>query len=95
MDDLIYEEFKGTGNMELHLERKLAERRIYPSIDVERSSTRQEELLFSEDDYRKIVTMRRMLTVLGSDERTEILIDRLSKTESNKAFLEGLSKDIK
>lgn len=95
MDDLIYEEFKGTGNMELHLDRKLAERRIYPSIDVERSSTRQEQLLFSEADYGKIVTMRRMLSVLNPDERTEILIDRLSKNESNEAFLEGLSKDIK
>ena len=65
MDDLIYEEFKGTGNMELHLDRKLAERRVYPSIDVERSSTRQEQLLFSDDDYKKIVTMRRMLSVLS------------------------------
>lgn len=95
MDDLIYEEFKGTGNMELHLDRKLAERRIFPSIDVERSSTRQEEFLFSADEYKKIVTMRRMLTVLGPDERTEILIDRLAKTESNAAFLDALSKDIK
>ena len=95
MDDLIYEEFKGTGNMELHLERKLAERRIYPSIDVERSGTRQEELLFSAEEYTKIVTMRRMLSVLNPDERTEILIDRLSKTASNKEFLEGLAGDIK
>src|SRR4030042_3638425 len=95
MDDLIYEEFKGTGNMELHLDRKLAERRIYPSIDVERSSTRQEELLFSPEDYKKIVTMRRMLSVLAPDERTEILIERLTKTASNKTFLDSLSKDIK
>lgn len=94
MDDLIYEEFKGTGNMELHLERRLAERRIYPSIDVERSSTRQEELLFSEADYKKIITMRRMLSVLNDDERTEILIERLSKTASNKDFLDSLSKDV-
>ena len=91
MDDLIYEEFKGTGNMELHLERKLAERRIYPSIDVERSSTRQEELLFTPDEYKKIVTMRRMLSVLSPDERTEILIERLTKTESNKEFLDSLA----
>jgi len=95
MDDLIYEEFKGTGNMELHLDRKLAERRIYPSIDVERSSTRQEQLLFSEEDYKKIVTMRRMLSVLSPDERTEVLIERLSKTASNKEFLDSLSKDVK
>ena len=95
MDDLIYEEFKGTGNMELHLERKLAERRIYPSIDVERSSTRQEQLLFTDDEYKKIVTMRRMVSVLNPDERTEIMIDRLSKTASNKEFLDSLSKDVK
>jgi len=95
MDDLIYEEFKGTGNMELHLDRRLAERRIYPSIDVERSSTRQEQLLFSEEDYKKIVTMRRMLSVLSPDERTEVLIERLSKTASNKEFLDSLSKDVK
>ena len=95
MDDLIYEEFKGTGNMELHLDRKLAERRIFPSIDVERSSTRQEQLLFSEQDYGKIVTMRRMLSVLTPDERTEILIERLRKTDSNKEFLDGLAKDVR
>ena len=95
MDDLIYEEFKGTGNMELHLDRKLAERRIYPSIDVERSSTRQEQLLFGDDDYRKIVTMRRMLSVLNPDERTEILIERLNKTASNAEFLDSLAKEVK
>ena len=95
MDDLIYEEFKGTGNMELHLDRRLAERRIYPSIDIERSSTRQEQLLFGDEEYKKIITMRRMLSVLNPDERTEILIDRLSKTASDKEFLESLSKDIK
>lgn len=92
MDDLIYEEFKGTGNMELHLDRRLAERRIYPAIDVERSSTRAEELLFSETVYRSIVTMRRMLSVLNDDERTTLLLDRLSKTETNEDFLATLSK---
>lgn len=95
MDDLIYEEFKGTGNMELHLDRRLAERRIYPAIDVERSSTRQEELLFTPDEMKKIVTLRRMLSVLSDDERPEILNDRLSKTTSNKEFLDSLAKDIK
>lgn len=94
MDDLIYEEFKGTGNMELHLDRKLAERRVFPSIDVERSSTRQENLLFSEEEYKKVITMRRMLLVLNDDERTAILVDRLSKTTSNKEFLDSLAKDI-
>lgn len=92
MDDLIYEEFKGTGNMELHLDRRLAERRVFPAIDVERSSTRAEELLFDETTYRSIVTMRRMLSVLNDDERTDLLLDRLSKTESNADFLSSLSK---
>lgn len=92
MDDLIYEEFKGTGNMELHLDRRLAERRIYPAIDVERSSTRAEELLFDEKTYRSIVTMRRMLSVLNDDERTTLLLDRLSKTDTNDDFLTTLSK---
>lgn len=90
MDDLIYEEFKGTGNMELHLERRLAERRIFPAIDVERSGTRAEEKLFSEDAYKKVITMRRMLSVLSDDERTELLLERLAKTEDNDTFLTTL-----
>ncbi len=77
------------------MDRKIAERRIYPSIDVERSSTRQEQLLFSDDDYKKIVTMRRMLSVLNGDERTEILIERLNKTISNAEFLDSLAKEVK
>lgn len=92
MDDLIYEEFKGTGNMELHLDRKLADRRIFPAINIERSGTRQEELLLSESDYKKIVTMRRMLDLLGSDERTQLFIEKLSETDTNEAFLENLGK---
>ena len=92
MDDLIYEEFKGTGNMELHLDRKLADRRIFPSINVERSGTRQEELLLSEDELKKVVTMRRMLDMLSSEERTSVLVDRLAKTESNEEFLMSLGK---
>ncbi len=93
MDDLIYEEFKGTGNMELHLDRRLAERRIFPSINIERSGTRKEELLLSEKDYKKIVTMRRMMDVLGPDERTQILTERLSQTDTNEDFLNGLGKE--
>ncbi len=93
MDDLIYEEFKGTGNMELHLDRRLAERRIFPSINIERSGTRKEELLLEEKTYKKIVTMRRMMDVLGPDERTQILIERISATDSNDDFLSGLGKE--
>lgn len=92
MDDLIYEEFKGTGNMELHLDRRLADKRIFPAIDVERSGTRQEELLFAPDDLKKVVTMRRMIDMLSPDERTALLVERLTKTETNEDFLDSLSK---
>lgn len=92
MDDLIYEEFKGTGNLELHLDRKLSERRIFPSIDVARSGTRQEELLLSEKDLKKVVTMRRMIDMLAPEERTSILVERLAKTSNNEEFLESLGK---
>ncbi len=90
MDDLIYEEFKGTGNMELHLDRKLAERRIYPAINIERSGTRGEERILPEASLKKIVTMRRMMDMLNSDERTSILVERLGKAETNEEFLENL-----
>ena len=91
MDDLIYEEFKGTGNMELHLTRNLAERRVFPAIDIQRSGTRQEQLLYPEEVYRKIITMRKMIDMLGQDERTELFIQRLLQTKSNEEFLKTLS----
>lgn len=92
MDDLIYEEFKGTGNMELHLVRSLAEKRIFPSIDIQRSGTRQEELLYKKDVYPKVVTVRKMIDMLGAEERTEILLGRLAKAKSNEEFLKTLNK---
>ena len=92
MDDLVYEEFKGTGNMELHLERRLAEKRIFPAINTEKSGTRKEELLLDEKTLQRVVTMRRMLEMLGKDESTAVLIERLSKTDSNKEFVETLAK---
>lgn len=90
MDDLIYEEFKGTGNMELHLTRKLADRRVYPAIDVAKSGTRQDELLFGMVKLKKVNTLRRMVDLMNDDERTEMLISRLEKTETNDEFLETL-----
>jgi len=90
MDDLIYEEFKGTGNLEIHLNRKLADRRIFPSIDVSRSGTRQEELLYGEETLKKIHTLRRMLEMISEEERTETLLERLKKSKDNKEFLDGL-----
>lgn len=90
MDDLIYEEFKGTGNMELHLVRRLAEKRIFPAIDVGKSGTRQEELLYGKETLQRVYTLRRMLDMMSDDERTQTLLDRLSKTESNLDFLNSL-----
>ncbi|KKR01085.1 MAG: Transcription termination factor Rho [Candidatus Woesebacteria bacterium GW2011_GWC1_43_10b] len=90
MDDLIYEEFKGTGNMELHLDRRLADKRIFPAINVTRSGTRQEELLYGKDALQQIYTLRRMLDMVSEDERTETLLERLKKSESNADFLESL-----
>ena len=90
MDDLIYEEFKGTGNMELHLDRKLADRRVFPSINVSRSGTRQEELLYGKEALVQIHTMRRMLELISDEERTETLLERLKKTKTNAEFLESL-----
>ncbi len=95
MDDLIYEEFKGTGNMELHLDRRLAERRIYPSIDVTRSGTRHEELMFNADELKAVWRMRRMIETLGQgQESTELLLDRLRKTDTNSDFLSTLHQPM-
>lgn len=92
MDDLIYEEFKGTGNMELHLSRALQERRVFPAIDVGKSGTRHDELLLGEDSMKKVTTLRHMLSLLSDEERTQMLIDRLGKTKDNAEFLESLSQ---
>ena len=90
MDDLIYEEFKGTGNMELHLDRKLAERRIFPAINIQRSNTRHEELLYTKASYPQIVKLRRMVDMLNESEATELILQRLAKSKTNKEFLETL-----
>ena len=95
MDDLIYEEFKGTGNMEVHLDRKFAERRIYPAIDIAKSGTRHEELLFNEETMKKITTLRRMLGLLNPEEQLTAMIEKLTKTKSNKDFLESLNAGAK
>lgn len=90
MDDLVYEEFKGTGNQELHLDRSLAERRIYPAIDVQRSGTRRDDLLIDPVMYQSVITLHRMLDMLGKDERTGTIIEKLKKSKSNKEFLASL-----
>ncbi len=92
MDDVIYEEFKGTGNMELHLDRKLAEKRIFPAVDIQRSSTRREELLLPPETLRQVWTLRRMVSMLGDNEGTELMLTRMAKTKTNAEFLTTLSK---
>lgn len=94
MDDVIYEEFKGTGNQELTLDRRLQERRVFPAIDIHRSGTRREELLLDPWVLQKVWTMRRMLGAVGAVEGTELVLNRLSKLPDNRAFLESLNRDV-
>lgn len=98
MDEVIYEEFKGTGNMEIHLTRKLSERRVFPAIDIDRSGTRREELLLDETTLKQVWLLRRMVGMISSDamrssEATEKVLERLTKTKSNKDFLATLGKE--
>lgn len=92
MDDLIYEELKGTGNMEVHLDRKFAEKRIYPAIDMAKSGTRHEELLFDKETFNRVTTLRRMMALRTPEESLMALLDKLPKTKNNKEFLETLHK---
>ncbi len=92
MDDVIFEEFKGTGNMEVHLDRKLVEKRVFPSIDIHKSGTRKEELLIDEWELRRIWVLRKVLSPLSPVEAMELMLDRLSKTETNREFLEAMSQ---
>jgi transcription termination factor Rho len=101
MDDVVYEEFKGTGNMELHLSRLLQERRVFPAIDIDRSSTRREELLLGPDITKRVWLMRRMYAQMVTDpphgagmtmvQATEAINHQLAKSESNQEFLESLN----
>jgi transcription termination factor Rho len=97
MDDVIYEEFKGTGNLEVHLDRKLAERRIYPAIDIDRSGTRREELLLDEATLKQVWLLRRMVGMISSDtnkasEATERILEQMSKTKNNESFLATMGR---
>lgn len=92
MDDVIFEEFKGTGNMELRLDRSLAERRVYPSIDIKASSTRHEEHLYSKETLESVYKLRRMVDLLDEREATELVIERLKKSKTNDDFLKNLHK---
>jgi len=92
MDEVIFEEFKGTGNMEIHLDRKLADKRIYPAIELQKSGTRKEELLIQKKDLDRIWVLRRALSALSPVEQMELLLQRLEKTKSNAEFLSSMNK---
>jgi len=90
MDDVIFEEFKGTGNSEIHLDRKLSDKRLFPAIDLQRSGTRKEELLLSKEDLNRVWVMRRVLNPLSPVEQMEVVLERLSKTKTNAEFLASM-----
>jgi transcription termination factor Rho len=91
MDDVIFEEFKGTGNMEIHLDRKMVDKRIFPAIDINRSGTRKEELLLSPEELNRVWVLRKVLSQMSGSEAMELLLDRMSKTRSNNEFLASMT----
>ena len=90
MDEVIYEEFKGTGNQELHLERKIAEKRVYPAINIRRSGTRREELLMSEEELQRVWILRKILHDMDDVVAIEFLIDKLKDTKTNAEFFNSM-----
>ncbi|HVS20876.1 MAG TPA: transcription termination factor Rho, partial [Pyrinomonadaceae bacterium] len=90
MDDVIFEEFKGTGNSEIHLDRRLSDKRLFPAIDLARSGTRKEELLLSKEDLARVWVMRRVLNPLSPVEQMEVVLERLEKSKSNAEFLASM-----
>jgi transcription termination factor Rho len=92
MDDVIYEEFKGTGNMEIHLDRRMAEKRIYPSINVNRSGTRREELLLRQEILQKVWILRKLLYPMDELEATEFLLDKIKATKNNAEFFDSMRR---
>jgi transcription termination factor Rho len=91
MDEVIFEEFKGTGNMEIHLDRKMADRRLFPAIDIKKSGTRKEELLLSEEELQKMWILRQVFNKMTNSEVMELLLDKIGKTKTNNAFLKSMS----
>jgi transcription termination factor Rho len=92
MDDIIFEEFKGTGNMEIHLDRKLVDKRVFPAIDILKSGTRKEELLLTRDDLNRVWVLRKILNPLSPVEAMELLLDKMGKTRSNAEFLGAMQR---
>jgi len=91
MDEVIFEEFKGTGNLEIHLDRKLTDRRVFPSIDITKSGTRKEELLIPKEDLNRVWVLRKVLTPLSPVEAMELLLSKMSKTKTNQDFLASMN----
>jgi transcription termination factor Rho len=91
MDEVIFEEFKGTGNMELHLDRRLVDKRVWPAIDVNRSGTRKEELLLNPEELRRVYILRKVLSDMNPVEAMELLVNRMAKTKSNAEFLMSMN----
>jgi transcription termination factor Rho len=91
MDDVIFEEFKGTGNMEVHLDRKLMEKRVFPALDINRSGTRKEELLLDRNELNRIWVLRKVFSPLSTVESMELLVEKLEKTRTNAEFLNAMS----
>ena len=92
MDEVIYEEFKGTGNMEVHLDRRIAEKRIYPAININRSGTRREELLTTPDELQKIWILRKVLHSMDELDAMEFMLNKLQATKTNSEFFESMKK---
>ena len=92
MDDVIFEEFKGTGNMELHLDRRLVDKRVWPAIDINRSGTRKEDLLLDETELNRVYLLRNFLADMPAAEALEFLLDRMRRTKSNKEFLDSMAR---
>jgi transcription termination factor Rho len=91
MDDVIFEEFKGTGNLEIHLDRRLVDKRIWPAIDITKSGTRREEILMDPDEYRRVTVMRRVLADMDAPAAMELLVTRLAKSKTNAEFLMSMN----
>jgi len=94
MDDVIFEEFKGTGNMEINLDRRMVDKRLFPAIDINRSGTRKEELLIKDNDLKRIWVLRKVLSQLNEIEAMELLMEKMSKTKTNAEFLDAMSKGL-
>jgi transcription termination factor Rho len=92
MDEVIFEEFKGTGNMEIHLDRRLVDRRVFPSIDIQRSGTRKEELLLEPTDLNRIWLLRKVLQPMNTVESMEFLLEKMHVTKSNRIFLDSMNQ---